>query len=105
MSIEIHQETPSDLSFAVVRGEVLRLDDRGRKQSSPSIQELLDLLLLAEEKTGLYARQHSPQDEARNGEEASTAEALEWVETAFQDIGATLEAISRAPLSVKHSED
>ena len=104
MSIEIHHETPSDLSAAVVRGEILRLDDRVREQSSPSIQELLDLLLLTEEKTGQYARQHSLPDEARNGEEASTAEALEWVQTAFQDIGATLEAISRVPSPSRHPE-
>ncbi|MGP5220440.1 hypothetical protein [Arthrobacter rhombi] len=104
MSLSVHNESPLNTGAAVGRSEVLYFEQRIREQPSPSIQELLDLLLLTEEKTEQYARQHSLPGEARNSEDASTAEALEWVQTAFQDISATLEAISRAPLPVRHPE-
>ncbi len=95
----LQHQTSSAVVQVSQHSKALHLLSPGREQARPTLDDVLGTLLLAEDLAGRYATAYAGPAVTQTSEDASTAEAFDWVQTAFQDIAATLEAISRVPSS------
>lgn len=93
----LQHQTSSAVAQESQYSKVLRLLSPDRKEAWPTLDDVLGALLLAEDLADRYAAANGRPAGTQSSEDASTAEAFDWVQTAFQDIAATLEAISRVP--------
>ncbi len=93
----LQHQTSSAVVPASNDPEILSLISPDRVKTRLSLNDVLGALLLAEDLADRYAEANALPAGTQSSEDASTAEAFDWVQTAFQDIAATLEAISGAP--------